>query len=156
MKALIDLDFNITNETEIQISGSSTSFCYEKLAPYFNIEELLSSYDSVKKIAKEKGVIVGTKNRVKGQLKDLKPLYRTAYRQYYNDFQALSNFWKIKLKKGIYTGYTNDNEIQNLFLLRNKLDKHHHHESVLGKIKYIQNLIQEAHYDVNIYIKINL
>lgn len=156
MKEKIEMDYLSIKSDSIHISGSCTSFCYKELLPYHSIDELLKEYDNIKADAREAGMIISTRNAVKGKLIALKPLYRKAYRAYSSDFERLVSGWKNKMETGIFVGYSDDEEIQSLFNLNNDIDKTHLKNGVVGQLQKLIHIMTEAKSNIGQYNKIFL
>jgi hypothetical protein len=144
MSTLIELKRAVSNETEIHVCSSSTSFVNVKLAPKVDIKQLVRDRAQVIKEAKAKGIKVSFKYGTKNMIDDAKAIYDEEYNQYQAKFHLLASLWRSKLNKGIFRGYSDDKDLNAISGLSNGIDSMWNRRTNLSKVNEAFQYIKEV------------
>jgi hypothetical protein len=132
----------ITNEM-IHISCEHTEFCRMTRVSYPDITALEKEIKQLRKELKSKKVKLDKTETLK-MLKEQKVAYIEMVNDYNNTFDALVDAWKNKMEVGVYSGYGDDEYMNNVIKpLRIKLTKMDYQTSILDKVKRIERKVNE-------------
>lgn len=156
-KELIEMKKVVINENEIYINNESTCFCEAKSRQVIDIKELTTKYNELVKLCKSKNIKVSYKNHFKKEIAELKESYIQEVTEWNNLFNTLASKWKNKLNKGLYSGYTDDPEVNEMREISFKIQKMNVRSSAIFKIESILNLINDKYENIiNDYEKYDL
>lgn len=154
------INFNITNE-EIKIDCSHTLYINAKrIKNTITKDSILELYKKVYRLAKDKKISIGTKRGYKKYIDENWNLYTNEIKYYNNLFdQVITEFKKVQIR-GIHSGTTDDEILDNAHNIQNKYSQVFYGTSVYDHINSIYNdlkkLFEGITNDNNIYTKIYL
>ena len=138
MKTKIELiDAYVTNSM-IKITSDSTIFIDEKRIYTIDLDRLMELYKKTIKLAKIQGIKISYKNRYKTKILDLKNDYIIQSNIYNELFSNLVFLCDLKIKKGIFTGYCDDQELDQIFKIKNKIVSMNYRSCVISQINDIK------------------
>jgi hypothetical protein len=142
-RQLIEMDTQIISETELKINSGSTCFINHKRINYPQIDELEKEVKALRKKLKENNVSLGKTDTLK-ILKTRKIEYNRMVREYNDTYNQLAVAWANKLHLGVYTGYSDDEYLNDVITPLNfKLQKMNNTTLILSIIKDIQRKVNE-------------
>lgn len=159
MSKLLKLDRVVIDDTQIIVSGASTSFVNVVLMPEHCIKELKEKRKEVLKLAKSHGTSISYKRKTKQALDDAQGSYKDSYKSYKAHFHLLKSLWESKVKKGIPIGSRMDSEIEALNRLSEKVESMCKCSNDLDVIHNVADTINGLHSDLisqSVYEKITL
>lgn len=135
-------------DNEIRIAASGTEFCNFTRKNYPDIDQLEKEVKQLRKELKSKGVTLSKSNTLK-TLKDQKEAYKQAVLDYNNTFNELCINWKSKLETGLYYGYSDDEDYNNVLKPLNfKLQEMSYSDHILTIVMSIKNRVNEIKNDL--------
>lgn len=158
MSELIQLDFNVANEKEIHVTGSSTSFTYLQFFEKPCLEEMVNEFKQLIRNAKAKSINIkfnhpDLTSKSQKQYVNLILSHQEELDKDYADYQAkyskLLELWKAKLQKGIYVGHSDDEELTEIYNLRNDIVSMFYRSRVFSKIQELNTTMRDHAYLVN-------
>lgn len=139
MKEKIMLVEQIIENDRVKITSDCTMFANWSRLEELNINDILNKYKQVIKAAKQKNIKISYKHKTKQILTENKDLYTQEVKQRNQVFDTLKNKWELKLQKGIYSGYIDDEEMKELSELDCQLQKYVYRScvlSIIGELNY--------------------
>ncbi|MFO1442838.1 hypothetical protein KDN24_06370 [Bacillus sp. Bva_UNVM-123] len=132
------------NQIDIAATHVQTIFCRMHRIQYPNLSTLEKEVKQLRKDLKEQKVKLNKTDTLK-TLKEQKQAYIEMVDDYNDTFDKLVEAWKKKLEDGVYTGYTDDEYMNNVIRpLRNKLIEMDYQTSLLNRIKSIERKVNET------------
>jgi hypothetical protein len=143
MNTQIKLDVVEINNSFIQVSGSSTSFVSMRNILKTDTQELLEKVRTVSKSARQQGVKVLRKNKTLSTIRENMLAYEQAFEEYQSLFFKLKELTEIKVEKGIFVGFSNDKELNEINDIRNKMLAMNYRSQPISIIHSILNSVNE-------------
>lgn len=143
MNTQIKLDVVEINNSFIQVSGSSTSFVSMKNISKIDTQELLEKVRTVSKSARQQGIKVLRKNKTLSTIRENMLSYEQAADEYQSLFLKLKKLTEIKVGKGIFVGFSNDKELDEINDIRNKMMAMNYRSQPISIIHSILNSVNE-------------
>lgn len=143
MNTQIKLDVVEINNSFIQVSGSSTSFVSMRNISKIDTNELLEKVRTVSKSARQQGIKVLRKNKTLSTIRENMLSYEQAVDEYQSLFLKLKKLTELKVKKGIFVGFSNDKELDEINDIRNKMMAMNYRSQPISIIHSILNSVNE-------------
>lgn len=143
MNTQIKLDVVEINNSFIQVSGSSTSFVSMRNISKIDTNELLEKVRTVSKSARQQGIKVLRKNKTLSTIRENMLSYEQAADEYQSLFLKLKKLTEIKVGKGIFVGFSNDKELDEINDIRNKMMAMNYRSQPISIIHSILNSVNE-------------
>ncbi len=145
----ISIDYEITND-KIKVESSCTIFINSVRRKIIDIVQLDKDIKEIRKICKERKIIFSQKNGLYKFFKDKnnKTAYLDETKKVNKLFDELVQGWKEKVQNGIYTGYSDDKELNNLYKLKWQIDKFYYAGTVISKINSLYNAVEGIKCDI--------
>lgn len=139
----ISIDYNITND-KIRVESSSTTFISITRGKTIDIVQLDKDIKEIRKICKERKIIFSQKNGLYKFFKDKNNrfTYLAEIKKVNKLFDELVQGWNKKVQNGIYPGYSDDEELNNLNKLNWQIDKFYYAGTVISKINALYNAVE--------------
>ncbi len=144
VKQKIELEHVEINAKFIHVSGSSTTFINETFQNEINTRLLLGKINKLANICKEKGIKLKGKQKAASLVRSLEEEYSEDYRVYFLLYQQLKELAKEKVEKGIYVGFSDDEELNEISEVRNSIWKMWHRSTALSQIQALNHRIDEC------------
>lgn len=142
----ISIEHSITKD-KIKVESSCTIFINKERKQTIDIIALEKDIKEIKKICKERKIIFSQKNGYYTFFKGNKNHYLFAMQNVNLLFDKLVQGWQQKVKKGIYTGYSDDTELNNLLQLSWQIDALYQ-KNIISKIHTLYHNVQELKEDL--------
>lgn len=143
MNTQIKLDVVEINNSFIQVSGASTSFVNITNISKVDTTELLDKVREVSKSARQQGIKVLRKNKTLATIRENMVAYESEVEKYQLLFLQLKTLTENKIKKGIFTGFSDDKELSEINTIRNEMMTMNYRSQPISIIHSIANSVEE-------------
>lgn len=145
----ISITYTITKD-KIKVESSSTIFISIVRGKTIDIVQLDKDIKEIRKICKERKIIFSQKNGLYKFFKDKNNrfTYLEEIKQVNKLFDELVQGWNKKVQNGIYPGYSDDEELNNLDKLKWQIDKFYYAGTVISKINTLYNAVERLKGDL--------
>ena len=143
----ISIDYAISND-KIKVESSSTIFIKIVRKKAIDVNQLEKDIKEIRKICKERKIIFSQKNGLYKFFKDNKNNYLEETKKVDKLFDELLNGWQEKVQKGIYPGYSEDEELNNLSKIEWQIDKFYYAGTTISQINSLYNNVKSIYTDL--------
>ncbi len=143
----ISINYDISND-KIKVESSSTVFINIVRGKAVDIIQLDKDIKELRKICKERKIIFSQKNGLYKFFKENKNNYLEDIKRVNKLFDVLVQGWQEKVKKGIYFGYHNDEELNNLDKLKWRIDAFYYAGTTISNINSLNNNVKNIYQDL--------
>lgn len=140
-KNKIKLDVCKITDTFITVCGSSTSFANIQLAQPIDFLNLKSQIQELSRIAKIKNCKVKGKNKALSLIKTNSDSYIEIYDAYLKLYNHHKLLIEAKVKKGIYSPTCDDQELNEIYAIRNKISTMWYRSSLLSQMRELNSRV---------------
>ena len=139
-KEKIKLDADFTNG--VSVSGGSTDFVNIKFLTPIAKEDFVSKYKEVVRICKENRIVLSGKKNIE-EILNRYDEYIDNVTKYNYGVKELQEKWKAIVEEGVYTGYSDDERINEATELRWKLEKMLNRDQIISKFETMYKKVKE-------------
>lgn len=148
-RELIKMDKQEISMDRIAIETEHTIFCKISRQEFPNIQELEKEVKELRKELKNNNVSLGKTSTLK-ILKNSSEEYNSLVKEYNKTFDNLTVAWSNKIHVGVYTGYIDDEYINEVIRpLEHKLTKMNYVGCLLSTMKDIQRKVKNYKEELN-------
>jgi len=140
----ISINYLITND-KIKVESDSTIFISTVRGKTIDISKLDKDIKELRKICKERKIIFSQKNGLYKFFKENQNKYLEDMKEVNKLFDCLINGWQEKVKKGIYPGYSNDEDIDKLEKIKWKIDEFYYAGTAISKINRLNSDVKRIY-----------
>jgi hypothetical protein len=147
---LIKMVTEVVSINKIEISNECTIFSNKTRMTYPIVNELEKEVKSLRKELKEKGVSLGKTDTLK-MLKEQKELYNSMVKKYNQLFDQLVVAWANKIHIGIYTGYSDDEYLNDVIRpLEHSLTEMNYRHTLISQMLELDMRVKEIKRDLEL------